>query len=231
MSLPAEPGLAVRGVRFLARYRCTLLILLALVIAALWTDSHVGPLAKGWLSRLGFAPRDLGAGRLGRLLLSALLTHGGGTFWRALAMVALLVGACERRIGSWRTAATFWGVHVLVLLTLSTVILLQMRWTGSTLLGPLPLPRDVGPSAGAFACLGVAVALASKPWRRTLGVGLWAAMLAALVLPPLAEVPPTVDLSADLAHLLAFGGGWLVAVGVFRSVEGDYGKKRVFRAS
>ncbi len=217
VSLPAEVPLSVRCRRLLGRYRYTLLTLLALLVVAWVTGSHVAPLAKDWLSRLGFAPRDLGAGRLQRLFLSALSTHGGGNFWRALGMVALFVGLCERRIGTWRTAITFWSVHIMVLVVLSSTILLQMHWTGSTLLGPLPLPRDVGPSAGAFGCLGVAVASAPRAWRWGLGTGLMTLMLAALVLPPLAAVPPAVDLSADLAHLLAFGGGWLLAVVAFSS--------------
>lgn len=181
-------------------------MLAALVVSALLTDSALGPLASRWLAKVGFAPRDLWAGRFERLLLSALVTHGGWVFWRVLVMVLVFVGSAERLTGSARTALFFWGGHLVVLLLLSTYAPTYLERHDLT-----QLPRDVGPSAGAFACLGLAIAHLPAPWPWRLVPLVLVLTVAALFLPPLTSVPSAVDFFADLAHLLAFGLGWGVA--------------------
>lgn len=193
------------------RYPFTLAMLAALVAAALVTDSWVAEPARSWIERTGFAPRDLWAVRWERLVTSALVTYGGWTFWRAFLMVGLAVGAAERLAGSRRTALTFWGAHLLTLALLSLGFFAYLAARGEEPGGSVRLTRDVGPSAGYFACLGLALARLPAPWRRRLGVAAVAVLLAAFVVPSPAGVEPAVDLVADLAHLLAFAVGWLSA--------------------
>lgn len=195
----------------LRRYAFTLAMLFALALAAGLTGSHVAPLAGEWRDALGFAPRDLGDLRLEKVLTSAFVTHGGWTFWRAMVMVALFVGAAERTARTRFAACTFWGVHVVVVVV-TALIVQPPGFAPPSFAEPLlPLPRDVGPSIGAFACLGLALSmLRSTVVRRFVVLGALVAMVAALFLPPLAAVSPDVDLLADAGHLAGFLAGWLL---------------------
>jgi hypothetical protein len=147
----------------LKRFPFTLIALLSLIVVALLTNTHLEQISQQWLNRLGFTPRDLWFMRLERLLTSVMVTHGAGVFWQALGMTALCVGLAEWLAGTRRALATFWGVHLGTLLTESALI----RWLLQPLkaIAPSPLPRDVGPSAGYFACLGLASARLPRPWK------------------------------------------------------------------
>lgn len=214
--LPPRDAAPFAGLRRTVRsYGFTLSLMAALSLFAWLSGSHVSQLTAAWLEQVGFAPRDLALDGVDRLFLSALVTHGGWTFWRVIGMVALMVGACEHRTGFRHTAAWFWGGHVAVLFLLAAGLRTQMLITGTTLAGALPLPRDVGPSAGAFTCLGVFVATLPPAWRHKVIALVLVALIAALALPPLSAVPPAADLLADLAHLLAFALGLGLAVRLF----------------
>ena len=202
-----------RMVAVLRRYAFTLAMLLLLALTAGLTGSHAAPLAGEWRDGLGFAPRDLRNLDWVKLITSALVTHGGWTFWRAMAMVALFVGAAERTVRSRFTAATFWGV--------------RCCRSGRDRAGPsaardqatppsfaeglLPLPARRRPFGGLFRLLGPRVAcLRSGVARSPATVGVVAALIAALFLPPLAEVAWEVDLLADAGHCAGFVAGSIV---------------------
>jgi hypothetical protein len=189
----------------LRRYPFTFAMLLALALAAVGTGSHDPPLTGEWLDRLGFAPRDLPSLQWVKLITSVFVTHGGGTFWRAMVMVALFVGGAERAVHTRFAASAFWGVHVVVLIAIGWILRPPGMDPPSFAAALLPLPRDVGPSVGAFACLGLALAtLPATGARRFAVVGAVVAMVAALFLPPLADVSREVDLLADVGHLAGF---------------------------
>ena len=193
----------------LRRLPFTLLLLLVLAAAALWTNTHSERISPGFLRRFGYAPRDLWLWRWSPLVTSALVTHGQQSFWSALGMVTLGVGAAEWRTTSARAASTFWGVHLLTLLLESGGALAsdQAGWIATASLRV----RDVGPSAGYFGCIGLALATLRKPWREVLGVLLFAGLVAALFMPPRAGQSATVKRFADAAHLIALPLGWLSA--------------------
>ena len=195
--------------RLLRRLPFTLLLLLVLAAAALWTDTHSERISPGFLRRFGYAPRDLWLWNWAPLLTSALVTHGRQAFWGALGMVLLGVGAAEWRTSSGRTAATFWGVHLLTLLLESGGALAsdQAGWMATATLRV----RDVGPSAGYFGCIGLALTTLRKPWRELTGVLILAGLVVVFFLPPRAGQSLAVKRFADAAHLIAFPLGWLSA--------------------
>ena len=126
-------------------------------------------------------------------------------------MVALFVGAVERRAG-WRWAlGTFSAVHVWTLLRLSLTSYLAEGEPGRTLGSTMATLRDVGPSAGYFGCVGFTVAtLVDRRLRILVSVLVlvWLGADFGGVITMGAALPQ--EFSADLAHLIAFPAGWLL---------------------
>lgn len=197
---------------FLFRLPFTLIMLAGLIIGALMTNTYFEKITHHWLNRTGFASNDLWYWRLERLFTSALVTLGGKVFWAALLMVVGIVGLAEWMTGWRRTAATFWGVHLLTLVLLSLIIssfLHQLRAFG---IEASVVARDVGPSAGYFACLGLVCARLKRPWHWVISGGILVILFAIVrFMPAVAGESAQIKFSADLAHLLAFPLGWLSA--------------------
>jgi hypothetical protein len=193
---------------FLQRIPFTLLTLAGLVITALATNTTFENITHHWLNRTGFAPNDLWFGNIERMFSSALVTSGGFVFWEALFFVAFAVGLAEWLTGWKRTAATFWGVHLLALVLLSLIISLGIHQLRNFGLEAAEVARDVGPSAGYFACLGLVSAQLKRPWNWVSGGILFAVFVITLLMPAAAGENAQIKFSADLAHLLAFPLGW-----------------------
>ena len=187
----------------------TLIMLTGLFLGALVTNTYFQSITHRWLNRTGFSTRDLWYLRLERLFTSAMVTAGGRVFWEAILLVALFVGVAELRSGWKRTAAIFWGVHLLSLLLLSLIISLLLHQLHAMGIDASEVARDVGPSAGYFACLGLVSARLKRPWNWVSGGVLFAFFLVALFLPASAGANPKQEVSANLAHMLAFPLGWL----------------------
>ncbi len=200
-----QPGQLVRRIPF------TLFMLVILLVVAGWTNSYFQELTRQWMSRLGFAPRDLWLLRWWRLILSALVTSGGITFWLAMVMVAFTSGAAEWLSGTWRAFLAFWGVHVLTLVLEAMIFTLPLHQLGFNQARGVFFSRDVGPSAGYMGSLGYIAVFLPRPWR-WVGFGIILAYLvAAFFLPARPGVSPAIELSDNMAHLLAFPLGWLAA--------------------
>jgi hypothetical protein len=196
----------------------TLLMLGGLFLAALLTETYFEEISDHWMNLIGFAPNDLWYWRVERLFTSALVTSGGGVFWQALFFVAFAVGLAEWQTSPRRAALTFWGVHLLTLVLLSFIISLALHQLQSFGLEASELARDVGPSAGYFACLGLLSARMKCPWNWASGAILFLVFLIALFLPARAGESAEIKFSADFAHLMAFPFGWFSSfVGVRRS--------------
>jgi hypothetical protein len=197
---------------FLRRVPFTLLMLAGLAFAALVTNTYFQEITRHWLNRTGFASNDLWYWRLERMFTSALVTLGGKVFWVAILMVAVIVGLAEWITGWRRTAATFWGVHLLTLVLLSLIISLLLHQLRAFGVEASVVARDVGPSAGYFACLGLVSARLKRPWHWVVSGGILVILFAiALFMPAIAGESAQLKFSADLAHLLAFPLGWLSA--------------------
>jgi hypothetical protein len=192
----------------LSRLPFTLVMLTLLVIAALMTNTTFQTITHHWLNRTGFAPNDLWYGRIERMFSSALVTSGGIVFWEALFFVAFAVGLAEWMTGSKRAAATFWGVHLLALILLSFIISMWLHQLRDFGLEAAEVARDVGPSAGYFACLGLVSSQFKRPWNWISGGILFAVFVINLFMPAAIGENAQIKFSADLAHMLAFPLGW-----------------------
>jgi len=193
----------------------TALILTLLVLGALLTNSHVASLSSELIKRFGFAPRDLVTLQWVRVVTSVFLTAGGIDFWVALVLVAAFVGAAEMLWGTAAAALTFWAAHVLTVVV-TFALSLPLHVSGVALWSLVYLTRDIGPSAGYVGCLGLAVAALSRtpPQRRLrvlLVVAIGTGLLAALVLEIGSRPIEGAEVSADIAHLVAFPTGLLAA--------------------
>ena len=198
-----------RILKHLRRVPFTLLILTGMTLVAVSTNTTVEVISHHWINRLGFSPNDLWYWRVERIVTSALVTVGGNVFWEAILMVAVVVSTAEWLTGWKRTAATFWGVHLLALVLLSLIVSLTEHQLRSIGLEADLLARDVGPSAGYFACLGLVSAQMKRPWNLISGAALFAMFVITLFLPAAAGESAKLKFSADLAHMLAFPLGWL----------------------
>ena len=197
--------------QFCWRIPFTLIMVGLLLLVAWGTHSYFQDLARVWVNRLGFAPSDFWFFRWERLILSALVTSGGTIFWLALGMVTVTSGIVEWRCGSGRAALTFWGVHLVTLLLESLLFLLPLHQLGFTQARALFFSRDVGPSAGYMASLGLITTFLPKPWRWVAFGAILAFLVISLFLPARSGVTPAIKLADDLAHLIAFPLGWMIA--------------------
>jgi len=194
----------------LRRFPFTLAMLALLGLVGVLTNTHVTDISAQWLERLGFAPIDLLALDIGRLFTSAVVTAGGTVFWEALGMVALAVGLAEWTAGTFRAAWMFWGVHLFTLVLESLIFALPMHFLGITLGSLVVLARDVGPSAGYFGALGLVSARLKYPWDLVTGGLIFVGLQFALVHTS-GSNRLGMEVSADLAHLIAFPLGWYTA--------------------
>jgi hypothetical protein len=194
-----------------SRIPFTLIMVILLLLVAWWTNSYFQELTRAWMNRLGFAPRDFWLLRWWRLFLSALVTSGGAVFWFALGMVAFTSGVAEWKTGTNWAALTFWGVHLVTLMLEGLIFSLPIRQLGFTQERALFFSRNVGPSAGYMSCLGLITTFLPKPWRYLAFGAIMAYLVIALFLPSRAGVSPALELSDDLAHVIAYPLGFISA--------------------
>lgn len=210
--MPRSLGVAMgRVLGSLRRIPFALALLLAMIGVAWLSGAHLQPLEPSWLARLGFASSDLLSLEFERIAISAVATHGGAVFWRALLAVALFVGAAEWRFGTRRTALLFSASHVLTLLVLAPLVALGLAAWQPMLARLLHTTRDVGPSAGYFGCLALlcfGLPARSKRWA---GIAIETLLCATLAGSWARTQVDPVDLSAALAHAVAFPIGWALA--------------------
>ena len=196
---PASDRPARRLVRQLRRTPFTLGVLLLLLTAGtvtqtLWRAADSDSLA---MRALSFGAERLHDGQLWTFVTGAVLLPRPEFYLVVGLIVAVVVGAYERRVGSRRAAFALIGTQ-LIGTGVAALLLLPLQhgpWAwANTVSGDL----DLGLSAGALGVIGAASALFDSPWRtRIRAVGL--AYLAAMLLRS--------GLLWDLEHLLAFGAG------------------------
>lgn len=191
----------------------TLILSGLLFAAAIVSRSVISPLTPTWHDRLGFAPRDLFAMHWSRILTSALVTSGGIGFWLPFGAMIALVLAAEKLTGTRRVALAFWLSHLGATIGGSLLSWLAIQFTTSTLLNEIYTKRDVGPSAGYFGCMGLIVAHFPRPWKYLSGFAILAGLMGGMVVS--AHHGAFIDVSAGLAHLVAFPLGWSTANGPF----------------
>jgi hypothetical protein len=204
--------ISTRLVEFLSRLPFTLSLLAAMIVVSVLTGTNLSQISAHWVNSLGFAPHDLLYLRWERLITSALITNGGIVFWEAFGMIALAVGLSELRFGWQPAALIFWGIHLITLFGTSLLIIIFWRVNSDPLTIALASGRDVGPSAGYFACLGLVINSLSRPWNRLGGGLVWVILLIEILLPPAHGQDVALALTASLAHALAFPLGYFSGV-------------------
>ena len=205
-SFRGEPDLSAEGtgtgsdhrirrlVAFLRRVPFTTGMLIALIVAGIYGRTHVGPLAVGVERTVGYSIRLFLDGDWYRLFAAVFFTVGGWRFYASLAMLTLGSGIVEYVFGTGRAWLTFFAVHVATLAVVAVAVAMPLAWLDTARGELLMTARDVGPSAGYYGCLGLAVLLvlaARLSWSTVL-------------LPEQGRL-----MSADLAHVVAFGLGRL----------------------
>lgn len=205
----------------LRRIPFTGLLLAVVVTTAILTGTDRGPLDPALRRLFGFAAIHLPAFEWHRMLTSVVLTTGGREFYASAAMLALSVGAAELLHGTRRTIAVFLGVHLLTLVLVAVLLALPLASAGVVQGELLAHARDVGPSAGYFGCLGLA--LTALPRRaRAVALIVLLAYLAAHFLWSFVRVPDAGRrISADAAHLIALPLGFLIGRSPFLRRGGD----------
>jgi membrane associated rhomboid family serine protease len=202
------PGIAWRGI--IRRVPFTMVMLVVIAAVGLTTATHLDRLQPSLLRRFGFAPFHLHTGDLVRLLTSAFLTLGGWSFYGSLAMIAVCVGLAEKRVGTWRTGLTFWGIHLATLLIQSLLLAISARHLDVLWVKLVQIEHDVGPSAGYYGCLGLVCQKQSEPRRRWLLAIIGGILLSRLIWSALSPHRHN-SLAADIAHLIAFPLGVALA--------------------
>lgn len=202
--------------------RCpfTLLMVAALIAAGIYSQTHVGLIEAKFRQQVGYSVQLLFAGHLHRLFTSVFFTEGAWLFYGSLVMLAVILSWVEYVYGTFHTVLTFFGVHLATL-----VLLVFVAWP-LTLLethhGDLLFDaRDVGPSAGYYGCLGLAVAGLTSSKRKAILVAIVVVLVLRLVWSTLHVSDQGHQISADLAHLIAFPLGMLSHRFVKRPVECD----------
>ncbi len=187
----------------------SLMLIMILSFAAL-TKSNAGQLPEEWLSRMGFAPKDIWLQKFENIFLSAFITDSRRAFIQALIMIFLCVGGLELVSTTWTTMLYFWGIHVLTLFFVTLFIIRPFEKTGHALGQSLYLSKDVGPSAGYFGCMGVLI-------HSFFGAGIsWVIFFVILIgmmiylRMPVSKEKKMMKLHADLAHMVALSMGFLI---------------------
>jgi len=194
---------------WVSHFPFTLITLGILILIALITNTQINSLSHFWLNRLGFAPRDLIHLHWGRIFTSALVTSGGKVFWEALIIITLAVGFSEYLCGSLRAAVTYWGVHLTTLLIVSYLVAIPLHLSGFSIGSALTVARDVGPSAAYFGSMGLVSAKLNTPWRWIVGILVLSGLTVFLFLPPQPGQSAVINLSANIAHSVAYPLGWI----------------------
>ncbi len=191
------------------RFIFTLIISVLLLAAAIITESLLNHLTPVWQERLGFAPHDLIPFHWFRILTSACVTSGGIGFWLPFGAMLILVASAEKLTGTSRSALAFWLSHLGATVGGSLLTWLAVHLYSSSLLNDIYTGRDVGPSAGYFGCLGLIVAHFPHRWNYIIGLAIIVGLLGGMVFS--ASHGAFIDVSAGLAHLIAFPLGWSTA--------------------
>lgn len=196
-----------RVLTVLRRTPFTILFALAMLAIGIAAGTILSPASeKPWFDAVATGLPALEAGRWWTLATSAFFADPP---IQLLLVAPVLVGGlgwAEWRFGTLRAIGLFFAGQVVGVLVAAGVLALvaPSGWPWAVRLSEA---LDVGPSAGAFACLAFALATLPSPWRlrARVALGVWAA-IELLYIGQLASLEHAIAIAAGLA-----ASGWLPA--------------------
>jgi hypothetical protein len=177
-----------------------------LVMESLVHGTWSGPLAGSVRDLLGHSPFHMANGAWGRILSSLFITGDPIHFFLAFAMILLCVGTLERQSGFWITACSFLVAHLSTLLIQSGILLSIHAWLDQAWTSEWSRTLDVGPSAGYYGCLGVAIFRWKNSNRRWIAFVVLSILLLRWVVTATIN-PNGSQFQSDMAHAIAFPFG------------------------
>ena len=204
----ALPG-ALRRVPFTASVVLVTLVV-GLVGRTVWTPIW----QKTWFHQVAYGLPGLREGKIWTLLTGWFFYLTPGQYLSGLVMFALVVGACEMRLGSRAVAiaAVAGEIGGILLASLLVWALSATSWPWAVALTQV---RDVGFTTGALTVLAVTTAALRSPWRLRVRSALWFYVTVALFFE---------GTLSDVAHAIAVGIGFFVGQRLF-GVEPGFGPR------
>jgi len=185
----------------------TALLVLAILAIAIATGSILSPAAAmPWFERIATGLPAFAEGRWFTVATSPFVLSPPIALLLIAPVLIGGVGWAEWRFGTLRTVGLFAAGHVVGVFGAAGVLLLvaPSGWPWAVRLSEA---LDVGPSAGAFACLAFVLATLPSPWRlrARFALGVWAA-IEVLYMGQLANLEHAIAITAGLV-----ASGWLPA--------------------
>lgn len=196
----APPRAPNRALRVAGRTPLTIALVLAALVIGAMTGALFSPLSSGpWLDRVGTGLPAFAEGRWYTVATSPFFADPQIQYVGILVLVAGGVGWAEWRFGSLRALGLFAAGHMVGVLGAAGVLALvaPSGWPWAVRLSEA---LDVGPSAGAFACLAFVLATLPSPWRlrARFALAVWAA-IELLYIGQLASLEHAIAIAAGLA--------------------------------
>ena len=164
----------------------------------------------GWFPYVAYGLPALLEGRVWTLLTGPLFYLTPGQYVSGLVLFAVVVGACEMRLGS-RAAATAAVLGEIGGVLAASGLVGLLALTGWPWAERLAAVRDVGFTTGALTVLAVATAALRSPWRLRVRAALAFYVTVAFLFE---------GTFSDVAHALAVGVGFLVGQRLFGAEPG-----------
>lgn len=203
----AQPQSPLEWARRALRFPFTALLVVSILTIAVATGTLLQPTVEmDWYERIATGLPAFAEGRWYTIATSPFFIATPGQFLLIAPVLIGGVGWAEWRFGSLRTLGIFAAGHVVGVLAAAGLLALIAPggWPWAVRLSET---LDVGPSAGAFACLAFVLATLPSPWRlrARVALGVWAG-IELLYMGQLANLEHSI---ANIAALLV--SGWLPA--------------------
>ena len=185
-------------------------LLVGMVTRTIWT-----PLWRmSWFPEVGYGLPALREGKVWTLLTGWWFYLTPGQYVSGLVVFAVVVGACEIRLGTRAVAVTAVAGESGGIL-LASLLMWALSATGWPWAQGLTQVRDVGFTTGTLTVLAVTTAALRSPWRLRVRAALWFYVTIAFLFE---------GTLSDVAHAIAVGAGFLVGQRLF-GVERGFGPR------
>ena len=199
----------------LRRVPFTATIVLGTLIVGVVARTVWSPIWRAsWFPEVAYGTPALREGKIWTLLTGWWFYLTPGQYLSGLFMFAVIVGACEIRLGTRAVAisAVAGEIGGILLASLLVWALSATPWPWAIALAGV---RDVGFTTGTLTVLAVTTAALRSPWRLRVRAGLWFYITVAFLFE---------GTLADVAHAIAVGIGFLVGQRLF-GVEPGFGPR------